>query len=49
MLDEISKQGHVFNNIPGGSNILYMDGQVGSVKYPDEFAVNEMFANWIYP
>ena len=27
----------VFNHLPGGSNVLYMDGRVEFVKYPDKF------------
>jgi prepilin-type N-terminal cleavage/methylation domain-containing protein/prepilin-type processing-associated H-X9-DG protein len=48
MIDEISQQGHIFNHIPGGCNVLYMDGHVEFVKYPDEFPINEYFAEWIY-
>ncbi|MCC6696667.1 MAG: DUF1559 domain-containing protein [Candidatus Hydrogenedentes bacterium] len=31
--------GVVFNHIPGGCNILYMDGHVEFIKYPTEFPV----------
>ena len=34
-----------FNHVPGGSNILYMDGHVGFIKYPSaEFPVTEEMA-----
>ena len=34
-----------FNHIPGGSNVLYMDGHVEFVKYPsDRYPVTEEFA-----
>lgn len=33
-----SQQNIRFNHIPGGSNILYMDGHVQFVKYPAEFS-----------
>lgn len=34
-----------FNHVPGGSNVLYMDGHVEFRKYPDEeFPVNGNFA-----
>jgi len=51
MLDEISDHARVFNHIPGGSNVLYMDGHVEFVKYyPDQdFPVNEYFATHVYP
>ncbi len=29
-----------FNHIPGGSNVLYMDGHVGFIRYPGEFPVH---------
>jgi len=32
----------MFNHLPGGANILYMDGHVGFVKYPAEHSA----ANW---
>jgi prepilin-type N-terminal cleavage/methylation domain-containing protein/prepilin-type processing-associated H-X9-DG protein len=39
-----------FNHIPGGSNVLYLDGHVEFRRYPDtEFPVNASFANfWGY-
>ncbi|NIA14647.1 MAG: DUF1559 domain-containing protein [Nitrospiraceae bacterium] len=30
-----------FNHIPGGSNVLYMDGHVEFLKYPGEFPMTE--------
>jgi len=35
MFDTISKNVKYFNHIPGGSNVLFMDGHVEFVKYPD--------------
>jgi len=32
-----------FNHVPGGANVLYMDGHVEFIKYPGEFPVN---ASW---
>ena len=29
----------VFNHVPGGCNVLYMDGHVEFIKYPDRFPV----------
>jgi prepilin-type processing-associated H-X9-DG protein len=34
MWDNISAEGSAFNHVPGGSNVLYMDGHVEFVKYP---------------
>ena len=28
-----------FNHIPGGCNVLYMDGHVGWIRYPGEYPV----------
>ncbi len=33
-----------FNHVPGGCNVLYMDGHVKFIRYPDEFPVSELFA-----
>ncbi len=34
MFDTISKNVKYFNHVPGGSNVLYMDGHVEFLKYP---------------
>jgi prepilin-type N-terminal cleavage/methylation domain-containing protein/prepilin-type processing-associated H-X9-DG protein len=36
MYDYVSTDVSYYNHIPGGSNVLYMDGHVGFVKYPNE-------------
>ncbi|HOK08783.1 MAG TPA: DUF1559 domain-containing protein [Candidatus Hydrogenedens sp.] len=36
MWDNVSDQVAKFNHIPGGSNILYMDGHVAFVRFPGE-------------
>ncbi|MBW7865179.1 MAG: DUF1559 domain-containing protein [Candidatus Hydrogenedens sp.] len=33
-----------FNHIPGGANVLYMDGHVQFNRYPDEFPASKSFA-----
>ena len=33
-----------FNHVPGGSNVLYMDGHVEFLKYPGEFPVSPGYA-----
>ena len=35
MFDTISKNVKFFNHVPGGCNVLYMDGHVEFTKYPD--------------
>lgn len=29
----------IFNHVPGGSNVLYMDGHVAFVRYPEQFPI----------
>jgi len=45
MLDPISRSigtGITFNHVPGGCNVLYMDGHVEFVKYPGKTPVSKM-------
>ena len=45
MSDWVSTQvGQEFNHQPGGSNVLYLDGHVEFVKYPDRWPVNQLMA-----
>ena len=40
MWDEISgDEASHFNHVPGGCNVLYMDGHVAFIKYPGRFPV----------
>ena len=36
-----------FNHLPGGSNVLYMDGHAAFVRYPGEHPVTRAFATLI--
>ena len=45
MFDEINKEVDQFNHVPGGGNILYMDGHVEWAKYPSQFPVCTSWAN----
>jgi len=36
-----------FNHIPGGCNVLYMDGHVKFIRYPGEFPVTETYAGLV--
>mgnify|MGYP000661814274 CR=1 FL=1 len=38
MFDILSVNANDFNHIPGGANVLYMDGHVSFVRYPDQKA-----------
>ena len=44
MFDTISTSVKFFNHIPGGSNVLYMDGHVEYIRYPGEAPVNKGLA-----
>jgi prepilin-type N-terminal cleavage/methylation domain-containing protein/prepilin-type processing-associated H-X9-DG protein len=44
MFDQMSSDVTEFNHIPGGSNVLYMDGHVEFLRYPGEFPVTPWFA-----
>jgi len=42
--DEIQVNPKYFNHVPGGGNMLYMDGHVEFIKYPGEFPFSELMA-----
>ncbi len=44
-MDVASTRVDEFNHIPGGSNVLYMDGHVEFLRYPGESPVSEGSAN----
>jgi prepilin-type N-terminal cleavage/methylation domain-containing protein/prepilin-type processing-associated H-X9-DG protein len=44
MFDTLSTNVQFFNHIPGGSNVLYMDGHVDFIRYPGEAPVNKGLA-----
>ena len=41
MYDNVSQTAVQFNHVPGGSNVLYMDGHVEFVKYPGPPPLNK--------
>jgi prepilin-type N-terminal cleavage/methylation domain-containing protein/prepilin-type processing-associated H-X9-DG protein len=45
MFDNVSQTADQFNHIPGGSNILYMDGHVEFVRYPGPPPLNKKMSN----
>lgn len=47
MLDMTSSNAEEFNHVPGGGNILYMDGHVGFIRYPGEFPITRAFTSLI--
>jgi prepilin-type N-terminal cleavage/methylation domain-containing protein/prepilin-type processing-associated H-X9-DG protein len=47
MFDFISTASLDFNHVPGGSNVLYMDGHVDFKRYPSDFPVTRVFTTFI--
>ncbi len=47
MYDLASSTAGEFNHVPGGSNVLYMDGHVSFVRYPGDFPVSRAWAHTI--
>ncbi|MCA1902844.1 MAG: hypothetical protein LDL53_11625 [Candidatus Hydrogenedens sp.] len=47
MLDQLGTSGTAvfFNHIPGGCNVLYLDGHCEFIRYPTKPPVNEAVAN----
>ena len=45
MSDQISTDVGEFNHLPGGANVLYMDGHVEFIRYPTKAPVNRRNAN----
>jgi prepilin-type N-terminal cleavage/methylation domain-containing protein/prepilin-type processing-associated H-X9-DG protein len=41
MYDNVSQFAQQFNHVPGGSNVLYMDGHVEFIKYPGPPPLNK--------
>jgi prepilin-type processing-associated H-X9-DG protein len=44
MWDRVSKNPEDFNHVPGGANVLYMDGHVEFIKYPGKSPLTPLFA-----
>jgi len=42
--DKIQPDPKHFNHVPGGGNVLYMDGHVEFIKYPGEFPFSSLMA-----
>lgn len=43
-LDSVSTQSAEYSHIPGGGNVLYLDGHVAYIRYPDTFPISQRFA-----
>ena len=44
MFDMVSTTTGEFNHIPGGGNVLYLDGHVSFLRYPSDFPITRAFA-----
>ncbi len=44
MMDALSNEISNYNHVPGGSNVLYMDGHVEFIRYPGEQPVSKALA-----
>lgn len=44
MTDYVATSGGQFNHVPGGANVLYMDGHVKFLKYPGEAPASKDYA-----
>jgi len=47
MYDQVTTEIQWFNHIPGGANVLYMDGHVEFIRYPDDWPVSPNYARLI--
>ena len=46
MYDQVGSEVANYNHVPGGGNVLYMDGHVGFLRYPSEFPVCRTWATF---
>lgn len=47
LFDRIDIDPSGFNHVPGGGNVLYLDGHADYVRYPDEFPLNRAWAEFV--
>jgi len=48
LFDRVDISAAGFNHVPGGSNVLYMDGHVSFIRYPHEFPATRALAGYIH-
>lgn len=44
LYDEVTSESKHFSHVPGGANVLYMDGHVEWLKYPSKFPASKSWA-----
>ena len=47
MFDRVDMDPSGFNHLPGGANVLYMDGHVEFIKYPNKYPVSRSWAELV--
>lgn len=47
MMDSVTTNAANYNHVPGGGNVLYMDGHVSFIRYPGDFPISEGAAEYI--
>jgi prepilin-type N-terminal cleavage/methylation domain-containing protein/prepilin-type processing-associated H-X9-DG protein len=48
MMDSVTTASRNYNHIPGGGNVLYMDGHVSFLRYPSDYPISEQGAEIIF-
>ena len=47
MFDRVDTDAKGFNHVPGGANVLYMDGHVEFIRYPADYPVSRAWAELV--
>ena len=47
MFDKVDVDPSEFNHLPGGGNVLYMDGHVSYVRYPAAFPISRSWGELV--
>jgi prepilin-type N-terminal cleavage/methylation domain-containing protein/prepilin-type processing-associated H-X9-DG protein len=47
LFDMMSSTAEEFNHVPGGANVLYLDGHVSFLRYPSDFPVTRAFSTLV--
>jgi prepilin-type N-terminal cleavage/methylation domain-containing protein/prepilin-type processing-associated H-X9-DG protein len=48
MFDKVHLSSNEFNHVPGGGNVLFMDGHASFEKYPGEFPISPAWAELVH-
>ena len=47
MCDKLSVEASTYSHVPGGANVLYMDGHVEFLRYPGKWPVSQAWAQFV--